>query len=131
MEPQLRVEVVGFDVRAFGTLSNHTVYVIRFMIPYYYEDQIYFMEDTDENAMMNIKISNKKQIMLNSSNSTNPSVRSGDSEKSRKAPKIYCLNQKIEMSLNLVEQLYIYMQTLCPDRIPEIDPISRDINVSF
>lgn len=96
MEPELRVEVVGFDVRAFGTLSSHTIYVIRFMIPSYHDDQLYFMEDLqEEDVMTNMKMSNKKHLMLNSSNSTNPSVKSGDSEKSRKTPKIYCLNQKI------------------------------------
>ena len=43
-EPEFRIEILGIEVRPLSIISNDTVYLTRFMIPYYFQDEVNFLE---------------------------------------------------------------------------------------
>ena len=113
-EPELRSEVIGVEVRPLGKLSNDTVYVTRFMIPYYYEDEVTFLFDeglplphenrasfqrTSENLKTlkhnSIKRFNSLPFGLDFDNQLMDFDRSGDS--------FLCINQRVELHFSQLQ----------------------------
>lgn len=121
-EPEFRIEILGFEVRPLSTMTNDTAYVTRFMMPYYYEDEISFLEGE---GFSDSKTQRYSKLPFGEFDPETP-----DHETLTSSKRDYkCINQRVEVHFSTLQEIYKDMVMNCEEKLPNIDPLTKDVNL--